>query len=460
MSVTLVIAQDLTLDLLTAAQGPVETAGVLLARLVATPSGNHRLLARTVHWVPEDAYLRRTSRELLVASAGYVPALAAAEDDGCVPIWLHTHPGNGSSPRPSARDAQVDRELADVFRLRADSDWYGAIVLAHDGARLAFDGHIESEHERLSIDRLWSVGRRFALIRNHRQVPPGHDAVFDRNIRAFGGGVQHVLGDLRVAVVGCGGTGSAVIEQLARLGLRQFSLFDPDTLADTNTTRVYGSSPADVGRAKVDVAADHVRRIAPDAQVAAFDAKVTSLGTALQLLDADLVFGCTDDNAGRLVLSRLATYCLTPVLDSGVLLTSDDAGGLTSIDARVTLVAPGCACLVCRGRIDTARAAAEMLTSEEHRRLEAEGYAPGLPGVEPAVVAYTTHVAAAAVGDLLERLVGFGPEPAPTEVLLRLHEREISANDASPRYRHYCHPDSGKMGLGRTEPFLEQTWPE
>lgn len=101
-----------------------------------------------------------------------------------------------------------------------------------------------------------------------------------------------------------------------------------------------------------------------------------------------------------------------------------------------------------------------MLSSEERRRLEAEGYAPGLPGVEPAVVAYTTHVAAAAVGELLERLVGFGPEPPPTEVLLRLHEREISANDASPRSRHYCHPSSGKLGLGQTDPFLEQTWPE
>lgn len=282
MSVTLVIAEDLASELLAAAQGPVETAGVLLARLVVTPSGDHRLLARTVHLVPDDAYQRRTSRDLLIASTGYVPALAAAEADGCVPIWLHTHPGDGASPRPSARDAHVDRELADLFRLRAASAWYGAIVLAHDGAGLAFDGHIESERGRLAIDRLWSVGRRFALIRNHDQAPLGHNAIFDRNIRAFGGGVQDVLGDLRVAVVGCGGTGSAVIEQLTRLGVRRFSLFDPDTLADTNTTRVYGSSPADVGRAKADVAADHVRRIAPDAQVTAFGAKITSLDTALQ----------------------------------------------------------------------------------------------------------------------------------------------------------------------------------
>ena len=99
-----------------------------------------------------------------------------------------------------------------------------------------------------------------------------------------------------------------------------------------------------------------------------------------------------------------------------------------------------------------------MLTPDEHRRLADEGYAPGLPGVEPAVVTYTTQVAATAVSELLERLVHYGPDLAPSEVLLRLHEREISTNDHQPRQRHYCHPDAGKLGLGVTEPFLEQTW--
>jgi hypothetical protein len=56
--------------------------------------------------------------------------------------------------------------------------------------------------------------------------------------------------------------------------------------------------------------------------------------------------------------------------------------------------------------------------------------------------------------------VGYGPEPRPTEVLLRYHEREISTNSAAPRKNHYCDPTSRKIGLGRTEPFLEQAWPD
>jgi molybdopterin/thiamine biosynthesis adenylyltransferase len=458
VTVSLVVPQHLADELRTAVQAKVETAGVLLARPVQTPAGDVRLLAREVRWVPDDAYLVREAESLSIASHGYVPALAAAEADGSVPIWLHTHPGDGSSPKPSRHDEIVDHELTELFRLRSGSPYYAAVVIAHHHGHLRFSGHIESADERADIDRLWITGRRFTLVRNSLyKVAPLAD-YFDRNVRAFGAEIQQVLGNLRVAIVGCGGTGSAVAEQLVRLGVRHFTLFDPDMLTPSNLTRVYGSFPTDIGRAKVDIIAEHLRRVAPDVDVATYEAMITMEDTAKVLLDADIVFGCTDDNAGRLVLSRAASYLLTPVIDCGVLLSSGCDGQLDGIDGRVTVLAPGAACLVCRNRIDLQRAAAEMLTPDEHRRLADEGYAPGLPGVEAAVVAFTTQVAATAVGELLERLIQYGPEPAPSEVLLRLHERDLSTNDQQPRERHYCHPATGKLGLGVTEPFLEQTW--
>ena len=458
MTITLVVPEQIADELFEAAKADVETAGVLLARHVETPCGDVRLLARGMHWVPDAAYPVRESKKLSIASHGYVPALAAAEADQSVPIWLHTHPGNDTSPRPSKNDEIVDEELADLFRLRSGSPLYGAVIVARTGGRLCFTGHIESAHRCADIDRLWVTGRRFALVQNWlHETPPPPDQ-FDRNIRAFGGEIQKVLGDLHVSVVGCGGTGSAVIEQLVRLGVRHLHLLDPDTLTASNLTRVYGSFPEDIGKPKVVVSAAHMGRIAPDAKVIATQDKITMEATAKLLLDADVVFGCTDDNAGRLVLSRIASYLLTPVIDCGVLLSSGGGGQIDGIYGRVTMLVPGAACLVCRNRIDLQRAAAEMLAPEEHRRLAGEGYAPALVGVEPAVVAFTPQVAAAAVSELLERLIQYGPEPAPTEVLLRAHEREVSTNDQAPRDGHYCHPGRGKLGLGVTEPFLEQTW--
>ena len=55
-----------------------------------------------------------------------------------------------------------------------------------------------------------------------------------------------------------------------------------------------------------------------------------------------------------------------------------------------------------------------------------------------AVVAFTTMVAATAVGELLERLVGYGHPARPSELLLRMHDREISTNIAEPKPRHYA----------------------
>jgi molybdopterin/thiamine biosynthesis adenylyltransferase len=282
--------------------------------------------------------------------------------------------------------------------------------------------------------------------------------MFDRNIRAFGEGVQRVLASLRVGVIGCGGTGSAVIEQLVRLGVRTFTLFDPDALSATNVTRVYGSTPADVGRLKVDVLGDHIERIAPGAVVERLPQPITVEVIARQLATCDILFGCTDDNAGRLVLSRASTYLMTPVIDCGVLLSSDSDGALVGIDGRVTVLVPGHACLICRGRIDLQRASAEMLTPEERIKREDEGYAPALGRTEPAVVSFTTGVATTVVNELLERLVGFGTEPRPSEVLVRFHERELSSNIALPREKHYCDPKADKLGSGISSPLFEIAW--
>ena len=268
-----------------------------------------------------------------------------------------------------------------------------------------------------------------------------------------------MIGDLRVAIAGAGGTGSAIAEQLVRLGVRKLLLVDADCLSLSNVTRVYGSTPADVGRPKVEVLRDHLMRIAPDLDCEVL-ARMGTLKSAVRAMAAaDLVLGCTDDNAGRLVLARLSTYFLLPVIDLGVLISSDATGKIQGIDGRVTTMLPGTACLVCRDRIDLARAGAELRTPEERRRLADEGYAPALGQTEPAVVAFTSAVAAAAVNELLDRLIGYGPLDRPTETLLRLHEREMSTNLAAPREHHYCHPAQGKWGAGGEEPFLGQLWP-
>jgi ThiF family protein len=459
-SVTLILPDEMAAEIDATARLPVETAGVLLTSVITTPQGDVRILGRKIRWVPESAYIRRGGDHLSIRSEGYVPFLAESDELKATAIWMHTHPGIDSWPRPSTHDEEVDRQISDLFRLRAGSAYYGAVIYSPRQRGLAFTGYLQMDcGPRVQIERQWVVGNRFSLTHAFDLPAAEIPAIFDRSVRAFGGAVQQALGQLRVGVVGCGGTGSAVAEQLVRLGVRHFTLFDPDRLSESNVTRVYGSTPADVGKFKADTLAAHLARIASDTECDSVKSMITTQATAQRLCACDIVFGCTDDNAGRLVLSRFSTYMLTPVIDCGVLLTGDKAGTLAGIDARITILVPGQACLVCRSRVDLARAAAELLTPEERHRREDEGYAPALGRVEPAVVTYTTLVAATAVSELIERFVGYGPEPRPSEILLRCHDREISTNIETPRSGHYCHPSSGKLGLGSTNPFLEQTWP-
>lgn len=460
MTMSVVIPQNIADDLQSIAKLPKETAGVMLAGVVQAPNGDIRLLARHMRWVEDTAYSRRESYRLTIKSEGFVHALSEAETLGAACIWVHTHPGQGMSPLPSKYDRIVDDKIANVFRLRSGSPYYGTLIFTQLSPGLAFTGYLQCEgHDAMQIERLWQVGNRWQLIRAYDSTLPKLSPIFDRNVRAFGVAIQQTLGDLAIGIVGCGGTGSSVAEQLVRLGVRHLTLVDPDELSESNLTRVYGSTASDVGKPKVQILKCHLMHIAPDLRCEAVKSMVTLESAARCLIGCDVVFGCTDDNAGRLVLSRLATYLLTPVIDCGVLLSSNELDQLTGIDGRVTILSPGHACLICRGRINLARAGAELLTPDERVRRQDEGYAPALAHTEPAVVAYTTLVGATAVSELLERLIGYGPEPRPNEILLRCHEREISTNIAEPRIGHYCHPSSGKLGIGMTNPFLEQIWP-
>jgi molybdopterin/thiamine biosynthesis adenylyltransferase len=454
---TLVLPIWLADEIAQRAREDVEAAGVLIAGVARSEAGL-KLLGRELHWVPDEEYNRRTAAGMTIRSGGYVPALQRAESLGAVAIWLHTHPGHDADPRRSEHDHAVDDELRDTFRIRLDTDVYGSLVASPAPSAFRFTGMSVDVGGTTCIDRMLVVGERWALM-SAEDVPDAAEipTTFDRQVRAFGGDIQVVLSRLRIGIVGCGGTGSAVAEQLARLGLGHMLLIDPKDLSDTNLTRVFGSTPPDVGKPKAEVLASHIARIAPDVVVEAVVGTVTDETVARMLTGCDIVFGCTDDNAGRLVLSRLSSHYLLPVIDLGVLISSSD-GRLDGIHGRVTVLTPGQACLVCRGRVDMERARAEQLDRAELQSLQAERYAPELGAVEPAVVPFTSMVASVAVAELLERFIAYGPDEEPSETLIRCHDREMSTNIVVPRSGHYCDPNAGSLGIGDREQFLDRTW--
>jgi tRNA A37 threonylcarbamoyladenosine dehydratase len=64
---------------------------------------------------------------------------------------------------------------------------------------------------------------------------------FDRQVRAFGKDIQRLLGRLHIGIIGVGGTGSSIAEQLIRLGVGSLTISDDDFFEHSNVNRVYGS---------------------------------------------------------------------------------------------------------------------------------------------------------------------------------------------------------------------------
>jgi proteasome lid subunit RPN8/RPN11 len=449
MSVRIAFTEELWREVEHAVALDVESAAVLLAGSADSEHG-HTLLARRLIWVPEDAYEVRERRRLAIRSGGYVPALGQAAAEGAHAIFLHTHPG--APAVPSEPDERVDAELRGPFELRTCRA-YASVIVGGTPDEPRFSGHEQGE----PFEALRVVGGRLRLLSPEGSTTTAAGQAFDRHARAFGPDGQRLLAALRVGVVGAGGTGSAVCEQLARLGVGEILLIDDDNVTDTNLTRIHESARADVGRPKVEVAADAVKRIGLGTTVHVAVGRITELELAMRLRHCDVVFGCTDDNRGRAILSRVAYWYLLTVIDCAFVV--DTAGEhIRGLFGRVSSVYPGAACMLCRENIDQALIAAESLEPAERARLAGEGYVPGLGAPDPSVGTYTTLIASFAVNELLARLFGYGGEHPPSEMLLRLHDRYISNRSPAPRAGHYC-ADRQIWGRGDEQPFLDQLWP-
>lgn len=423
-----------------------ETGWILGVRAAADGA---LLLGRRLRDVRANAYRERGPRRMTIASQGYVSAFSAVQHDGCLAAFVHTHPGG--DPSSSPLDEEVNRQLAEFVASRGGHG-YVALIIGGTTASPRFSGLVvDASGSVRPIERLRVVGRRLRVLiadGTPDETPP---AIFDRQVRAFGPAGQRLLASLRVGVVGAGGTGSPTVEQLARLGLGEMIVIDDDTVDDTNLTRIHGSTTADVGRYKAELAAALARTYGTGTRVTAVVGSAATRAGIEALLNCDVVFGCTDDHAGRLVLSRLAYRYLIPVIDCGVIVDSD-GDEIHGVIGRVTFVAPGEPCLICRGQVNPRAAAEEMMDPDRRLELAGQGYAGRQVGPAPAVVSFTTLTSAYAVSDLLGRLFGYN-ETTPSQVLLRLHAGTISHAGRAAQPGHYCAVED-EWGAGDSDPPL------
>ncbi len=200
-----------------------------------------RFLARELIEVEESAFIERTPYKMTWSTAPFYHSLKRAEPKGFAVAAIHSHPRGPLAF--SSYDDTADRELFQIAFDRLDADRpHLALVMDGNGSLIA--RAYESDLKPQTIDLIRVIGDRW------RFSYPGRgthhiDAEFDRQVRTFGAESTADLGQLRIGVVGCGGTGSAVATLLARIGVRRLALFDPDRIDETSLNRLHFSSRID-----------------------------------------------------------------------------------------------------------------------------------------------------------------------------------------------------------------------
>ena len=152
-----------------------------------------------------------------------------------------------------------------------------------------------------------------------------------RNIPALSEADMEILQTSHVLVVGCGGLGGNVIEQLARLGLGHLTVVDGDVFEESNLNRQLLCTTANIGESKALAAAERVSLIGPDIEVRPVPEFITKENAAALMADADIVIDALDSISSRLVLEDAAA-------EAGLYLVH---GGISGWDLQAMIVPPG-----------------------------------------------------------------------------------------------------------------------
>ena len=135
---------------------------------------------------------------------------------------------------------------------------------------------------------------------------------YERNIPALTEEECSLLRKKRVLVVGCGGLGGHIIDQLARIGVGFLRVVDGDVFESSNLNRQLLSDVPLLGISKAKAAAGHIARVNPDTVVEAVEAFLTEANAGTLLAGCDVVMDALDNIQSRKILAAACKQANIP----------------------------------------------------------------------------------------------------------------------------------------------------
>ena len=313
---------------------------------IIPPTDGDRHLHGNASFEPD--YLTRAVKAACVQKAGLA--------------FMHNHFSGGWQGMSEA-DLVAERDRISP-PVRATGLPLVGLTLGTDGSWSArfwiWDGR---RFDRSWCDKVRVTGRRLRVTFKDEKKPSRlRRTVLRRTIDTWGEARQRDIAGLRVGIVGVGSVGCMIAEALARVGVENLVLIDPDKVKKHNLDRLLYAGIRDVGRYKVELAAQHLKNsaTASNFHVQTYSEPVQENNSYLAALDCDVLFSAVDRPLPKDLLNRIAyTHCI-PVIFGGVFIDNKPNGTLGQAAWSVVTIGSERRCLRCDGQYTSSDVTMEL----------------------------------------------------------------------------------------------------
>ena len=298
----------------------------------------------------EPRYLSRALKKAVEKKAGLA--------------FMHSHPTPGWQ---GMSDADIKAEQ-DVIAYPAGATGFPLL-----GLTIGTDGYWSARfwkrnHNKMNrhwCDKVRIIGSQsYKIYFNDSKIPSLQKRnILRRTFDTWGNKHQNTISRLKIGIVGVGSVGCIVAESLARIGVEQITIIDPDKVKEHNLDRLLYGTEKDIGKLKVDLASLKIKKhsTAKNIQVNALPLSIHNRTAYEAALDCDVIFSCVDRPIPRDVLNYIAQAHLIPVIDGGVAIKlNKNQDSLFSAHWRAHIITPYHQCLRCNGQYNSSSVVSEL----------------------------------------------------------------------------------------------------
>lgn len=313
---------------------------------------------------------------------------------------FHTHCHSFSKyvPEFSGTDLIDNPEIIKSFGYADKNQVHGMIVLGKNGLNALLK--LPGNDSLVKPTKIVVVGYPMIVSIPSKSKSRTQHRRYERQ-SFLGNDAQEKISEVKIGIIGLGGGGSHIVQQLAYLGFKDYVFFDYDNVDETNLNRMVGATLEDVKNAtkKVEIAERIIKALHSDANIKKIEDNWMNSPEFLQ--ECDIVIGCVDSYIGRRDIELECRRYLIPYIDIGMDVHHSYKSEAPSLVGQIILSMPGSLCMTCLGFL-----------TEENLAREAAKY--GDAGGRPQVVWSNGILASQAIGILVDLVTGWTDSKAIT----------------------------------------------